>query len=62
MSAAGIVIRRPLLRLINVPPDVFEGASTYLGIYLSGLVVMFLYNAAGSILRGLGDPGLRCVS
>lgn len=55
MSAAGIVIRRPLLRLINVPPDVFEGASTYLGIYLSGLVVMFLYNAAGSILRGLGD-------
>lgn len=55
MSAIGILARKPLLRLINVPPDVFDGASTYLGIYLSGLVVMFLYNAASSILRGLGD-------
>ncbi len=55
VSAIGVLARKPLLRAINVPPDVFDGASTYLGIYLSGLVVMFLYNAAGSILRGLGD-------
>lgn len=55
ITAVGIFIREPLLRLINVPPDVFEGASTYLGIYLLGLVATFLYNAASSILRGLGD-------
>ncbi|NLJ60617.1 MAG: MATE family efflux transporter [Firmicutes bacterium] len=55
VSVIGILARRPLLRIINVPPDVFDGASTYLGIYLSGLVAMFLYNAASSILRGLGD-------
>lgn len=29
ITAVGIFIREPLLRLINVPPDVFEGASTY---------------------------------
>lgn len=55
MSVIGILLRGPLLRLINVPPDVFEGASVYLGIYLSGLIGTFLYNAAASILRGIGD-------
>lgn len=55
LSIIGILSRNALLRMINVPPDVFEHASAYLGIFLSGLVGMFLYNAASAILRGLGD-------
>lgn len=54
-SAAGVVFRRQLLQLVNVPPDVAEMSETYLGIFLSGLVAMFLYNAASAIFRGLGD-------
>ncbi len=55
VSAAGIVLRRPLLALINTPPEIIDAATAYLGIFMSGLVPMFLYNAAGAVLRGLGD-------
>ena len=55
VSAVGVIFRRPLLELINTPPDVIDMAQAYMGIYMAGLVGMFLYNAAGSILRGLGD-------
>ena len=41
--------------MINTPPEIFELASDYLGIYLAGLVGMFLYNVVSAILRGLGD-------
>lgn len=54
-SVLGVVFRRQLLDLVNVPSDVMEMSSTYLGIFLSGLAAMFLYNAASAILRGLGD-------
>ncbi len=55
MSIIGVLARNALLRMINVPADVFDHASTYLGVFLAGLVGMFLYNAASAILRGLGD-------
>jgi len=55
VSVLGLVFRRPLLGLINTPPEIMDDAASYLGIYLTGLVPMFIYNAAGAILRGLGD-------
>lgn len=55
ISIIGIVWRRALLRLINVPDDVIEYAASYLGVFMAGLLPMFLYNVAGAILRGLGD-------
>jgi putative MATE family efflux protein len=55
VSVLGFAFRTPLLRLINTPAEIIDQASSYLGIYLSGLIVMFLYNTAGAILRGLGD-------
>lgn len=54
-SVLGYVFRTPLLHLINTPAEIIEPASSYLGIYLSGLIAMFIYNASGAILRGLGD-------
>ncbi|MEW6033053.1 MAG: MATE family efflux transporter [Bacillota bacterium] len=51
VSAAGIVLRRPLLALINTPPEIIDAATAYLGIFMSGLVPMFLYNAAGAVRR-----------
>ncbi len=55
ISIVGILGRRTLLQWINVPPDVIGLASDYLGVFLAGLVPMFLYNVVGAILRGLGD-------
>jgi putative MATE family efflux protein len=54
-SAIGLVFRMPLLRLINTPEAILVHASSYLGIFLAGMVGMFLYNAGSAILRGLGD-------
>lgn len=54
-TVVGIGLRRPILILINTPPEILEMASSYLAVYLAGLVSMFLYNAAGAVLRGLGD-------
>ena len=55
ISIIGFLSRNWLLRLINVPDEIFGHASSYLGVYSLGLVAMFLYNAASAILRGLGD-------
>lgn len=54
-ALAGFVFRVPLLRLINTPEGILELAADYLGIFMVGLVGMFLYNVVGAILRGLGD-------
>lgn len=54
-SVVGIALRVPILELMRTPPEILEPAGLYLGIFLSGLVPMFLYNVVSAILRGLGD-------
>lgn len=60
-SVIGIVLRDRILSLMQTPPEILDAASAYLGIFLTGLVPMFIYNVVSSILRGLGDSrtGLR---
>lgn len=55
VSVVGVLARDSLLRLVNVPEEIFPEASSYLGVFSAGLVAMFLYNAVSAILRGLGD-------
>ncbi len=55
VTLIGVIFRRPLLELINTPPEIIDMASDYLGIFMAGLVGMFMYNVTGAILRGLGD-------
>ncbi|MBO8140786.1 MAG: MATE family efflux transporter [Firmicutes bacterium] len=54
-SVAGIVWRVPILRLMRTPEEILEPAALYLGIFLLGLLPMFVFNVLGAILRGLGD-------
>ncbi|MFZ5814599.1 MAG: MATE family efflux transporter [Bacillota bacterium] len=54
-SLAGYLFRYPLLRLIATPAEILHDAAAYLGIFMAGIGGLFLYNALGSILRGLGD-------
>ncbi len=55
LSVIGYIMANPILRLLNVPADVFDQASEYLRIVSIGLILTFGYNTVGGILRGLGD-------
>lgn len=55
VSVAGVLFRYPLLRMISTPPEVLEGAAGYLGIFMGGIPVIFLYYAVEAIMRGLGN-------
>lgn len=55
VSIIGIFLSKDILRLINTPEEIMSMASSYLNIYLAGLVFMFGYNTTSAILRGLGD-------
>jgi putative MATE family efflux protein len=55
MSVLGVMMTDTILRILNVPADVFIEASVYLKIIFGGLLSMFGYNAISAILRGLGD-------
>ena len=51
----GELITAPLLRLLNVPEDVFPLALLYLRIYLAGMPVILLYNFEAAIFRSVGE-------
>lgn len=44
-----------ILRLVNIPEDVFPYAFLYIRIYLLGMPVIFLYNFEAAIFRSTGD-------
>lgn len=55
LSLIGILLAKPLLRLMKTPEDVLEQATLYMRIYFTGMPVMMLYNFGSSILRAIGD-------
>ena len=55
LTAAGLVVARPLLNLLNTPYDIIDGASTYLMTMIAGTLIVMAYNMAASILRAFGD-------
>lgn len=54
-SAAGIIFARPILRLLSTPAEVIDEAVLYITIIFAFTLAMAIYNAAGAILRNLGD-------
>ena len=54
-TAAGILIVKPMLRLMATPDDVFAAAEEYLTIYFAGVSGLLLYNMGSGILRAVGD-------
>ncbi len=56
VTAAGILLTVPLLRLLNTPSgETFDMASSYLTILFAGTLGSFGYNLNAGILQGLGD-------
>ncbi|MBR5283938.1 MAG: MATE family efflux transporter [Clostridia bacterium] len=55
MAALGIVATPLLLRIVDCPADVYAEASSYLRIYLAGILFTAIYNVGSGILRAVGD-------
>ena len=55
LSAVGIIFSEQIFILLQLPQELMHEAKIYLNIYLSGLVLMFWFNATSSTLRGIGD-------
>ncbi len=54
-SALCILLAKPLLRLMQVPPEVLPIAASYLRVVFAGLIFTFFYNFLAATLRALGD-------
>jgi len=55
LTAAGLLAARPVLDLLDTPPDIIGGAELYLKTMVAGTMIVMAYNVAASILRALGD-------
>jgi putative MATE family efflux protein len=55
LAAAAILGAPWILEMMNCPQDVFDGALTYLRIYLIGLLFTGFYNIGSGVLRSVGN-------
>lgn len=55
LAIIGIVLCRPLLKLMSTPQDVIDKATIYMRIIFLGMPFSILYNFTSSMLRSTGD-------
>lgn len=55
MTAAVCVLCRQILKWMNTPEDIMEGAYSYIFVIFLGIPVIYLYNLLSGIIRSLGD-------
>jgi len=55
ITVIGLLVYKPLLDLMNVPPEALQDAYDYMFVIFLGTFFVFGYNATCSILRGFGD-------
>lgn len=55
MTAAGILVARPILELMGTPEDVLPQSVLYMRLYFVGMPAFMVYNFGAAILRAIGD-------
>lgn len=55
LTALGLLISGPVLRLLRTPENIFQDAVSYFRIVLIGLLGQMYYQLGSEILRGMGD-------
>lgn len=55
VGVLGILISKPILRVMGTPDDVIGLAAVYLRIYFCGTPAFMIYNFGGAVLRAIGD-------
>jgi len=55
MAVLGVFLAKPILRLMQSPEDVIDGATLYMRIFMAGSPFSMVYNFGSAILRAHGD-------
>ncbi len=55
MGLLGIVVAKPVLRLIGTPEEILDKGSLYMRIYFGGMPFIMIYNFGSAVLRAAGD-------
>ena len=55
MAIIGILISKPMLRLMATPENIIDKAALYMWIYCAGMPFVIFYNFGSAILRAVGD-------
>ncbi len=55
MTIGMVILRNPILKMIQTPQESFSEASVYLLVTSLGTVFIFGYNALSAVMRGMGD-------
>lgn len=55
MQGAAFLLLDPILRLLQVPPEVYGLMRSYVQVLFGGIVFVFLYNYFAFLLRAVGD-------
>ena len=55
LTVLGLVLSRPLMKLLKVPEEIFDLAGLYLRIYFLGMTATMVYNFGSALLRAVGD-------
>lgn len=55
MTVVTVVFCRPILRVMQTPENIIDGAYSYIVIIFIGIPVTYLYNLVAGIIRSMGD-------
>jgi len=55
VTVFGIYFSEELFLLLQLPKELIPQATTYLNVYMAGMILFFGFNGTSSVLRGLGD-------
>lgn len=55
VSVLGIYFSEELFLLLQLPVELIPQATTYLNVYMGGMILFFGFSGTSSVLRGLGD-------
>lgn len=55
ITLLALILKKPLLVMMNTPDNIFNDANIYITIIFAGLITQALYNMSAGILRALGD-------
>lgn len=55
MTVVTVVFCRPILKLMQTPENIIDGAYSYIVIIFIGIPVTYLYNLVAGIIRSMGD-------
>lgn len=55
VSGLSLTFHDEILNLMRTPVEAYQGAASYSGICMAGLIFIYGYNMVSAILRGMGD-------